>query len=100
MIVSCSPRFHTVLNIEGVGGQPEGGAAVVTLEAAAMEKLSLCAETLHHIDTLPTEETHIAASNILRELLPQRTLQRERQRSESMLVQVFLSESKEWHLSA
>lgn len=80
--------FHTILNIEGVGGQPEGSAAVVTLEAAAMEKLSLCAETLHHIDTLPTEETHIAASNILRELLPQGTLQRKRQKRD-MLVQIF-----------
>lgn len=75
--------FHTILNVEGIRGQAEGGAAVVALEAAAMEKLSFRTETLHHIDTLPTEETHITATDVLRKLLSQGTLQRERQKGET-----------------
>lgn len=64
----------TILYIKSIGGQSQRGAAVVTLEAAAMEELALCTQPLHHVYTLSTEEAHIAAANVDRELFSKGTL--------------------------
>lgn len=68
----------TILHVKGVGGQSERGAAVVTLEAAAMEELPLRAQPLHHVHALSTEEAHIAATNVDRELFSEGTLWKDR----------------------
>lgn len=67
----------TVLHIKGVGGKSEGGAAIVALEAAAMEELPLCAQPLHHIHSLSTEKANVAAPDVDGELLSKRTLWKE-----------------------
>lgn len=72
-----SPRnvaTRTVLQVKGVGRQPQRGATVVTFEAAAMEELALSAQTLHHIDPPMAEVADIAASYVLWKLLPQGAL--------------------------
>ena len=60
--------------MEGVGGEPQGGVAVVALEAAAVEELPLGAEALHHVHAPAAEEAHVAAPDVLGELLAQRVL--------------------------
>lgn len=64
----------TILDVVGVGGQAQGGGTVLALEAAAVEELALGAQSLHHIDPLPAEVTHVAASQVLGELLLERAL--------------------------
>lgn len=64
----------TILHIEGIGGQSQRGAAVVALEAAAVEELPLCAQPLHHVHALPTEEAHVAAADVDWELFSERAL--------------------------
>lgn len=66
----------TVLDVVGVGRQAQGGGAVLALEAAAVEELALSTEPLHHIDPLAAEVTHVAASQVLGELLLERALGR------------------------
>lgn len=68
-------RDHlTVLDVEGVGGEPQRGAAVVALEAAAVEELALGAQALHHVDALAAEEAHVAAADVDGELFPEGAL--------------------------
>jgi len=50
----------TARAVPGVGGQPEHGATVVTLEAAAVEEQALGTQPLHHVHALAAEETHAA----------------------------------------
>lgn len=64
----------TILYVEGVGGESQRGAAVVTLEAAAMEELALCTQSLHHVHALSTEEAHIAAADVDWELFSEGAL--------------------------
>lgn len=64
----------TILHIEGVGGQPQRGAAVLALEAGAVEELALCAQPLHHVHALTAEEAHVAAADVGGELLSQGAL--------------------------
>lgn len=66
--------FFTVLHVEGVGGQAQRGAAVLALEAAAVEELALRAQPLHHVHALPAEEAHVAAADVGGELLPEGAL--------------------------
>lgn len=54
----------TILYVESVGGESQRGAAVFTLEAAAMEELALRTQPLHHVHALPTEEAHVTATNV------------------------------------
>ena len=49
--------------VEGVRRQSERAAAKITLETAAMEEQALSAQTFHHVDSLLTEETDIAAAD-------------------------------------
>lgn len=65
------PTSLTILDVVGVRGQTQGGAAVLALEAAAVEELALGAEPLHHVDALVAEVAHVAASQVLGELLLQ-----------------------------
>lgn len=64
----------TILYIESIGGESQRGAAVVTLETAAMEELALCTQPLHHIYTLSTEEAHITAADVDWELFSEGAL--------------------------
>lgn len=64
----------TVLDVERVGGQSQRGAAVVALEAAAVEELALGAQPLHHVDALAAEEAHVAAADVDGKLFPEGTL--------------------------
>lgn len=64
----------TVLHVEGVGGESQRRAAVVALEAAAMEELPLRAQPLHHVHALPAEEANVAASDVDGELLSEGAL--------------------------
>jgi hypothetical protein len=57
---SCPRSVLTSGRVPGVGGQAQGGAAVVALEAAAVEEQPLRAETLHHVHPLAAEEAHAA----------------------------------------
>lgn len=66
--------WRTILHIKGVGRQSQSGAAIVALKTAAVKELALRTQSLHHIHTLPAEETHVAAPNVLRKLFPQGTL--------------------------
>lgn len=65
---------HTLLHIECVGGEAKSGATIVAGEAAAVEELALSAQTFHHIHASLAEVAHVAAADVLRELLPQGTL--------------------------
>lgn len=67
----------TILHIEGIGGQTECGAAVVTLEAATMKELPLCTQPLHDVHSLSTEKANVAAPNVDGELFSERTLWKE-----------------------
>lgn len=50
------PKSHlTILLVEGVVAQAQGGPAVPALEAAAVEEASLGAGSLHDVDTAPAE---------------------------------------------
>lgn len=64
----------TVLDVKRVGGQSQRGAAVVALEAAAVEELALGAQPLHHVDALAAEEAHVAAADVDGELFPEGAL--------------------------
>lgn len=64
----------TVLDVKRVGGQSQCGAAVVALEAAAVEELALGAQPLHHVDALAAEEAHVAAADVDGELFPEGAL--------------------------
>lgn len=64
----------TVLDVKRVGGQSQRGAAVVALEAAAVEELALGAQPLHHVDALVAEEAHVAAADVDGELFPEGAL--------------------------
>lgn len=68
------PTSLTILDVVGVRGQAQGGAAVLALEAAAVEELALGAEPLHHVDALAAEVAHVTASQVLGELLLQGAL--------------------------
>lgn len=68
------PRRLTVVGVEGIGRQAQCGAAVVALEAAAVEELCLGAQPLHHIDPLPAEEADVAAADVGGKLSPERAL--------------------------
>lgn len=59
----------TIFNVIGVGGQPQSGGAVFTLEAAAVEELALSTQPLHHVDPLAAEVADVTASQVLGELL-------------------------------
>ncbi len=67
----------TILHVKGVGGQSQCGTTVVTLEAAAVEELPLCTQPLHHVHSLSTEEAHVAATNVDRELFPEGALRKD-----------------------
>lgn len=67
-------RHLTVLDVKSVGGQSQRGAAVVALEAAAVEELALGAQPLHHVDALAAEEAHVAAANVDGKLFPEGAL--------------------------
>lgn len=69
---SCA--ILTILHIEGVGGQSQRGAAVLALEAAAVEELALRAQPLHHVHAFTAEEAHVAAADVGGELLPEGAL--------------------------
>lgn len=75
-LVLCGLWCPTFLDVEGVGGEAEGGATVVAGEAAAVEELPLRAQALHHVHAPLAEVTHVTAADVLRELLPQGTLWR------------------------
>lgn len=64
----------TILHVEGVGGQSQRGAAVLALEAAAVEELALGAQPLHHVHALTAEEAHVAAADVGWELLSEGAL--------------------------
>lgn len=53
----------TVVSVVGVRSESERAAAVITLETTAMEEQSLCTQTLHHINSLLTEETDVTAAH-------------------------------------
>ena len=76
MKVGWTPRraVLTVLHVEGVRGESQRGAAVVALEAAAMEELALRTQPLHHVHALAAEETDVAAPDVHGKLLPQGAL--------------------------
>lgn len=64
----------TVLHIKSVGGQSQRGAAVLAFEAAAVEKLALRAEPLHHVHAFMAEKAHVAAADVGGELFSQGAL--------------------------
>lgn len=71
---SFFPSTLTILHIESVGGQAQRGAAVLALEAGAVEELALRAQPLHHVHALAAEEAHVAAADVGGELLPEGAL--------------------------
>lgn len=76
IIFSCcgSCVILTVLHIKSVGGQSQRGAAVLALEAAAVEKLALRAQPLHHVHAFTAEEAHVAAADVGGELFSEGAL--------------------------
>lgn len=59
----------TVLGVIRVCRQAQGGSTVVAFEAATVEELALGTQPLHHVDPLLAEIAHVAAPQVLRELL-------------------------------
>lgn len=64
----------TVLHIKSVGGQSQRGAAVFALKAAAVEKLALRTQPLHHVHAFTAEEAHVAAPDVGGELFSEGAL--------------------------
>ena len=87
----CCILLLTILHVEGVGGQTERGAAVVALEAAAVEELPLGAQPLHHVHALSTEEADVAAAEVDGELFSEGAL-----RNHKAFKSVFGGKTGKW----
>lgn len=58
------PLRVTFVNVEGIGGQAQGGGADTAAETLPVEEVALCAQPLHHVHTLLAEVTGVAATQV------------------------------------
>ena len=64
------PLGVTFVNIEGVGGQVQGGGADAAAETLAVEEMALRAQPLHDVHALLAEVTGVAATHVQGKRLP------------------------------
>lgn len=54
----------TFIAVKGVGSQAQGGGTDAAAETLPVEEVALGAQPLHHVHTLLTEVTRVAASQV------------------------------------